>query len=271
MARATIDDSWLEYDLHGEVGPRVLWIMGMGASREAWKGQTEAFPDHQQLTFDNPGISGSGPIRGRLSIRGMARGAVRLLDHVGWESAHVVGVSLGGMIAQELALAARERVSSLSLLTTHAGGRGPGPLPPPGGISLFVRQRLAVMRGQTERRERLLLELLFPPEVLDGPIGQRAAEGLGSVFAGQDRVDALQAQTWAAIRHDTSRRLHQLEGLRTLVVRSAADRLVSPRAQSALHRGIPGAELLDLQGVGHGALSQAKDEINARLRQHFGG
>ena len=271
MPRATIDDSWLEYDLRGDAGPRVLWIMGMGASREAWNGQLEAFPDHQLLTFDNPGIGGSGPIRGRLSIRGMARDAARLLDHVGWESAHVVGVSLGGMIAQELALAARQRVLSLSLLTTHAGGRGPGPLPPAGGLALFLRQRIAVMRGQSKRSERLLLELLFPPEVLDGAVGQRAAAGLGSVFAGKDRIDALQAQTWAAIRHDTARRLHQLQGLRTLVVRSAADRLVSPRAQAALHRGIPGADLLDLPGVGHGAVSQAKDEIHDRFREHFGG
>ncbi len=271
MARLTLGETWLEYDLHGGSGPRVLWIMGMGATREAWRGQVAAFQHtHQQLTFDNPGIGGSGPIQGRLSVPGMAQDALLLMDHVGWESAHVVGVSLGGMVAQELALGARERVLSLSLLTTHGGGRGLEPLPPAGGLVLFLRQRFAVMRGQTKQSERLLMELLFPPEALNGPAGQEAAEALGSVFAGRDRMDALQAQTWAAVRHDTARRLHELEGIRTLVVRSVQDRLVSPAAQAKLHARIPGAELFDLDEAGHGALSQCRDAINERLREHFG-
>lgn len=268
MPRAPNGASWLEYELHGDSGPRVLMIMGMGATRQAWEGQIEALSgDHQLLTFDNPGIGGSGPIHGRLSVPSMAQGALRLLDHVGWDAAHVVGISLGGMVAQELALAAQERVQTLTLLTTHAGGRGLGPLPPSDGLVLFVRQRIATMRGDRALQQRLLLELLFPREVLDSPVGQRAAERIGAVFAGRDRVGALQAQTWAAIRHDTRRRLHRLEGLKTLVVRSEQDRLVSPRAQAVLHRSIPGAQLMNLPDAGHGALSQYREEINARLRQ----
>lgn len=271
IGRANTGGSWLEYERHGERGPRVLLVMGMGASRLGWRGQVEDLGgDHQLLTFDNPGIGGSGPIRGSLSIRGMAEDTLRLLDHVGWERTHIVGISLGGMIAQELALAARDRVESLSLLTTHAGSRALGlPLPPADGLSLFVRQRVATMRGDRERHKRLLLELLFPAEVLDGPVGRRAADHIGTVFAGRDNVGTLQAQTWAAMRHDTKRRLRSLEGLRTLVVRSGRDRLISPAAQADLHRRIPGAELLNLPDAGHGALSQCREVINTRLRDWF--
>ena len=270
MPRAETERSWLEYELHGSSGPPVVMIMGMGATRVGWRGQVEALSGtHQLLTFDNPGIGGSGPIAGRLSIRSMARDTLRLLDHVGWRQAHVVGISLGGMVAQELALAARERVRSLTLLTTHAGSRGPGPFPPAGGLSLFVRQRIATMRGDNERQKRLLLELLFPPEVLAGPVGRTAAEHIGTVFAGKEQVDVLQAQTWAAMRHHTRSRLHRLDGLKTLVVRSARDRLISPRAQSVLHASIPGADLMNLVDAGHGALSQCKAEINARLAAHI--
>lgn len=268
MLRAPLGSSWLEYELIGDGAP-VLLIMGMGATRAAWQGQVEALRGgHQLLTFDNRGIGGSGPLQGRISIRSMAQDTLALLDHVGWERAHVVGISLGGMIAQELSLAAKDRVRSLTLITTHAGSRGPGPFPTPRGLSLFTRQRIATMRGDDHNRVELLLRLLFPPSVLAGEVGDRARAHIGDVFAGKQKMSVLQAQTVAAQLHHTRTRLKQLEGLSTLVIRSARDELVHPKAQSRLHRAIPGARLLDLHDAGHGALAQYGAEIAQAIADH---
>lgn len=271
MQRVAIGGSWLEYDLHGE-GEPVLMIMGMGTTRDAWQGQIDLLGrDHRLLTFDNRGMGGSGPIEGRLTMRSMADDALAVMDDAGWDSAHVVGISMGGMIAQELALAARPRVRSLALLTTHAGGRGPGPLPPLAGLGLFVRQRLATIRGDDHLRVELLLRLLYPPEVLAGPLGAQSREHMDTVFAGQSEARALQAQTRATTWFHARSRLGALEGLPTLVVRSAKDLLIRPKAQTELHRLIPGARLLDLHDAGHGALAQCPDEIATALREHMAG
>lgn len=270
MHRAPRGGTWLEYELHG-AGEPVLMIMGLGTTRAAWQGLVERLDqDHRLLAFDNLGTGGSGPIEGRLTMASMADDALAVMDHAGWSTAHVVGISLGGMIAQELALRARERVRSLTLLTTHAGGRGPGPLPPLAGLLLFVRQRLATMRGDDDLRMDLLMRLLFPPEVLPQAMAELDREQMTQAFAGRDIMDTLQAQTRAVTAHHTRSRLGALEGLPTLVVRSAKDLLVHPRAQTALHRAIPGAKLLDLKDAGHGALAQCPDEIAARLREHIG-
>ncbi len=271
MPRVAVGGSWLDCDLEGE-GPPVLLIMGMGATRVAWQGLIELLaPDHRLLSFDNRGIGGSGPMEGGLSMRSMADDALAVLDAAGWERAHVVGISMGGMIAQELALGARDRVRSLALLTTHGGGRGLGPLPTRAGLALFVRQRLATIRGDDRARVELLLQLLYPGDVLAGPLGQRTRDAVAGIFAGKQDAAVLQAQTVAAIRHHTLPRLRELEGLPTLVVRSARDVLVHPRAQTRLHGAIPGARLLDLPDAGHGALAQCTEEIADGLRAHFAG
>jgi pimeloyl-ACP methyl ester carboxylesterase len=269
MPRAPFQTSWLHYDLHGD-GPPVILVMGLGAGRAAWDGQVQRLAaDHRLMVFDNPGMGDSGPIEGRLSIRSMAKGVFALMDHVGWESAHVVGISMGGMIAQEAALLDRERVRSLSLLTTHAGSRGPGPLPTSRGLLLFVRQRLASLRGDERRRVELLLQLLFPPDFLAGPAGAQIRSGIGGVFGGKMQLATLNAQTMAVTRHAARHRLHELEGLPTLVVRSVDDLLVHPRAQARLHAAIPGARLVNLKGAGHGALAQFPDAIAQAVRAHI--
>ncbi len=268
MPRAPLPDhSWLNYELHGE-GPPVIMIMGFAANLGAWMGQVELLhQDHQLAIFDNRGIGESGPFKGLLSIRKMARDTLALMDHLGWAEAHVVGISMGGMIAQEVALRARHRVRSLCLLTTHAGGRGPGPLPPPAGLALFSRQQVATVLGNEAARARLMLELIYPPEVLDGPVGRLSAEHIGTAMAGQAHTRTLAAQVMAVTAHSARRRLPRLEGLPTTIVRAAKDRLISPRAQSRLHRAMPWATLLDLRTAGHGAIAQCAEQIAQAIRE----
>ena len=113
----------LSYSVRG-TGPAVLLIQGAGVHGSGWQPQVDELQDRYRcLSFDNRGIGRSQPIGSRLTIEQMADDALALMDAEGWESAHVVGHSMGGPIALQLALAARGRVKSLSLLCTFGRGR----------------------------------------------------------------------------------------------------------------------------------------------------
>src|SRR5262245_64910425 len=111
-----------EVDLYYEVagsGPPVLFIQGVGVIGAGWQPQVNGLKHRfQTLVFDNRGIGQSLPCHGPISIEAMAQDARVLLDTVGWASAHVVGHSMGGIIAQQLALDCPTRVRSLALLCT---------------------------------------------------------------------------------------------------------------------------------------------------------
>ena len=118
----------IAYELHGW-GPRnILFIMGLGGLRSAWQRQCKDFghtrgDQYSVLVLDNIGIGESDKPLRRYSTSNMAKDVLELLDHVGWtekRSVHVVGVSMGGMISQELGLLIPERMASLSLMSTAA-------------------------------------------------------------------------------------------------------------------------------------------------------
>ena len=115
----------VHYELGGTIhGPRLLFIQGVGVIGEGWRPQVLELNGYfQTLVFDNRGIGRSQPCRGPISIEAMADDARALLDEVGWESAHVIGHSMGGVIAQQLALDCPKRISSLSLLCTFLRGK----------------------------------------------------------------------------------------------------------------------------------------------------
>src|SRR5262245_4560862 len=98
-------------------------IMGLGASSRLWYRLSPWLrPRYRVILLDNRGTGDSDSVRSRLTMPAMARDAVSVLDAAGVESAHVIGASMGGMIAQHLALDDRERVRSLVLACTTAGG-----------------------------------------------------------------------------------------------------------------------------------------------------
>ena len=134
----------IAYTIHGTSGPPVLLVMGLGMRGVVWRPQVEVLErDHRLLTFDNRGIGESDDAPGPWRIPDMAEDALRVLDAARFSSAHVVGVSMGGMIAQELALRAPRRVRSLTLIVTPPPGAGGpwGPEAPSGSPAQRGTQR----------------------------------------------------------------------------------------------------------------------------------
>lgn len=242
-----------------ETGTPVLLIMGFGFSGKAWRPQVQAIERHHPVVwFDNRGIGQSGAVGEPYDIADLADDSAALLDHLGWSDAHVVGVSMGGMIAQELALRHTARVKSLTLIATIAGGTL-AKLPTARGLRLFAR---AQTRTGPERIEALT-HLLYPP-------GSRAEAGV--VQPGFDQPPPRRTIMWqlrAIIRHDTRARLAQLADTPTLVVKPTRDILVRPVHSDRIHRAIPRARLSAYEDAGHAVTTQCARRLNAELLEHF--
>ena len=245
--------------------------MGLGMRGLAWQPQVRGIRRyHPVATFDNRGVGLSDPSSGPYHMDDLSRDALVVLDAAAkragrWHQAHVVGVSMGGMIAQHVALRAPERVLSLSLIATHCGGRGAA-RPPRGGLRLFLRAMTA--RGGSARIAALR-SLLYPPEFLETndltAIDERLRRELGT----RTSIRTLLAQLAAVARHDTAARLEVLASTPTLILRPDRDRLVRPSHADRLHALIPNSRLIAFPDAGHGLTSQSPDDVNAVLMEHF--
>ncbi|MCB9663412.1 MAG: alpha/beta fold hydrolase [Alphaproteobacteria bacterium] len=255
--RATIRGHALRYEVEGS-GPPVLLVMGFGMSGEAWLPLVRRLRDRFTLCrYDARGLGDSTPGDGPHHLRGLADDAAALLDHLGWDRAHVTGVSMGGMISQHLALRHRPRVRTLGLLATH-GGPGWRCLPERRAIELFVK---ANTRAGVDRMEVLRHLLLTDPE---HPPAEFDVEQLRSVSRPAPRRVRLRHLA-SILRHDTLDRLRGLHDLPALVLRPDHDVLVPPRCSDALADALPLGRLHPIPDGGHGALVERADGIAEAL------
>lgn len=250
---AASDGHWLSWRAYGQGDP-VLMIMGfMGSSRAWFRLLPHVARAHRAIVFDNRGTGDSDRPAGLWAMENLAADALAVLDAAGEESAHVVGVSMGGMVAQHLALDHPERVRTLSLLCTHPGGRRPEqppwrmlasialrPLLGPGGTFRVVAPLLYSERTRVERPDRLDADLRVRAEDVTPAA---TAVGQGAAIA----------------RHDTRERLAELR-MPVLVVHGEDDRLVPLREGLELARLIPHARLVTVANAGHLLGTDAEEE-----------
>lgn len=265
----------LSYRVRGE-GPPVLLIQGVGVHGDGWRPQTDALAARFRcLTFDSRGMGLSQPHKGPLSVKHMTEDALALMDAQGWESAHIVGHSLGGLVAQRVSLVAPRRVRSLSLLCTFANGRDATRMTPRMAW-VGLRTRLGPLR---QRRDAFLEFILTPREHAAHSPDQREATAarlaplFGHDLARQPRIAIRQLR--AMRRCDLTARLHELAPIPTLVVSARFDPIAPPirgRAiAEAVAKAAPGAPVrfVEVEDASHGVTIQRADRINSLLLEHL--
>jgi len=266
MPFATANGIRLYYEWHGvESGTPVVLVMGLGGDSTGWPFQLAALAPHRRvLVFDNRGAGRSDAPDIPYTSRSMADDLLALLDALGVERAHLVGLSLGGTIAQEAVLAAPARVASLQLHSTWAG-------PHPYLQALVGAVRTVRRALDPESFYRALSVWLFTPECfvrqpeLIEIVVQRAAH--------QPHPMAFHAylrQTEAALGHDARDRLRHIE-CPTLVAVGAQDLITPPILAEELASRIPAARYRVLPAVGHGAIWEAPATFNALCLEFLDG
>jgi len=254
----------LAYDVAGD-GPPVLLIQGTGVHGSGWDPQVQGLRDRYRcLSFDNRGIGRSQPAGTRITIEQMAEDALVLMDAQGWDSAHVVGHSLGGLIALHLALAARARVRSLGLLCTFSRGSDATRMT---WDKFVIGLRTYV--GTRAMRRRAFTELVLPPALLADrdAWAERLAPTFGHDLADQPPIVMKQLSAMRA--YDATPRLTELAGLPVLVAGARYDRIATPDVVGRLTAGIHGCRFVTFDDAAHGVTIQCADRINALLSEHF--
>jgi pimeloyl-ACP methyl ester carboxylesterase len=256
----------LNYQVRGSGDPVVL-IQGVGLHGDGWLPQTTALSTRYRcLTFDNRGMAASQPVAVPLTVEQMAEDTLAIMDDAAIDSAHIVGHSLGGLVALQMALAARDRVRSLALLCTSARGADATRFAPeivwPG-----MRSRI----GTRRMRRRAFLEIIMPPAALAGQDLDALAETLAPYF-GHDLADSppiVNQQLNALKRYNATPRLASLQGVPALVLSAAHDIIFPPRFGRALAGGIPGATYREFSDAAHGVTIQSPGLVNEALLHHW--
>jgi pimeloyl-ACP methyl ester carboxylesterase len=246
----------------------VCFIQGVGVVGAGWRPQTDVLRDRfRTVRFDNRGMGASPLTRGaELSIPRMADDGLALLDALGIAKAHVVGHSMGGLIAQELALRAPDRVASLALLCTFLHGKQ-GAWPSPSAMWIGLRCKV----GTPAMRRRAFLDLITPAPLLRGSDPEALAKRLGDLF-GHDLAHQppfAWQQVRAMGRYDGSPRIAALADIPTLVVSAEDDRLARPEFGEALARAIPGSRFERVPGQGHNLPILHAEWTNEVLERHW--
>lgn len=256
----------LSYSVRGE-GEPVLFIQGTGLHGDGWLPQTEALAArHRCITFDNRGMGRSQPLGAPVTIARLAEDALAVLDAAGCPSAHIVGHSLGGLIALQLALNARARVRSLALLCTFARGRDATRLTP-WLLWVGLRSRLGTRRSRRHAFLQMVLPPSPPPTLDRDALAARLAAYFGHDLADQPPVVMKQLSAMHAC--DLTPRLGELAGLPALVVSAEHDRIAPAASGRALAAGLPGARYHELKDAAHGVPLTEPHRINALLTAHF--
>lgn len=260
------------YDRAGE-GESVLLVMGLATPRIGWFHQFNFLAQAYDVTsFDNRGV-GETVFEGAWTMLDMANDAVGLADAMGYDRFHLVGISMGGMISQEIVLSYPERVRSLTLMATTPGGPEAVPMTPEYAQALLIpdpveraRRSVELMFSEKFRRENPeMMELILSATVSGSvgvtPIGAGEVAPMG--FLGQ--VSAVAAWMGAG---GSAARLGEIDAP-TLVLHGGEDLLLPVGNGRILGRDIPGARMRIWDDAGHALNAEYPDEVNAELVAHL--
>lgn len=279
----------LHYRLFGHGPTRVIFIMGLSAQWIAWKPQIDyfsSFPDEYTICcFDNRGCGNSEAPVGRYTTKMLAADALSLLSYLEWNGVHVVGMSLGGMIATELALtmltAGTPKLLSLTLVSTHTGNGLRSMLPPLSGVTDLMKGFIVrTPEGQME----LLLHVMFSKKHLMSPSDNPEFSNNKSKWkayfnspAFKDHITlaplhGIAGQMSAVMTHCVRpSRLRELDqsGIPILLMTGTGDKLVHFQNTVNMMRWMPNADVKMFEGAGHCINMECAEGFNMALSSHF--
>lgn len=264
MSVAQNGDVRIAYEPSGD-GPPILLVHGLAYDRRGWGPLPDLLADEFRVVrVDNRGVGESDFPPGPYTVAEMAADSVSVLDAEGLERADVLGVSLGGYIAQEIALSYSERVDRLVLCSTSCAGPNQHPMPAAGveafgrfptmereaGLRLMVENSLG-RRGVRERPE--LVEEIYAYRLACAP-----------------PLEAWQAQLAAALAFDSFDRLPEIAAP-TLVLHGTGDTVIDPRNGELLAERIPNARLELVPDRGHLLFWEEPDRVAALVHDFLSG
>ena len=262
MPTLEIDGTDIYYERRGSGEPMLL-IQGLGGNSLHWgDGFLDALQDGFELIlYDHRGAGRSGQLEGECSIARLATDAAAVLDTLQVESAHVVGISMSGMVAQELTLAHPERVRTLTLGCSFPGG----PEAKMTDQEVVGQIAEAVLSGDGERAIRVGYDVMIAPAYAADPANYEVYAKVAAQYPAP--IPTLMGQLSAILGHDTSARLADIS-VPTLVVHGTADRLLESVNGELLARLIPGARLELLDGAGHMFFWEQPERSAQLVREH---
>lgn len=258
MPRVQIDAGELYYEVVGE-GPPLLMIAGFSGNTTGWLPVQPALAEHFTLImFDNRGAGRSCVPPGPYTTADMADDALALLDHLGVHRAHVLGSSMGGMIAQELALRRPERVEKLILNVTAAR---PSPV-----LTQFLEANIWAIEHGMPPGQRMfwVLPWMASPAIMTRheKVVQTLAVRMANPYPAPDA--GLIAQAQALMAHDALERVGQITAP-TLVLAAAEDILTPAAGAQELAEAIPGAQFQVLPRGSHVTAAEYPGEVSRAM------
>jgi pimeloyl-ACP methyl ester carboxylesterase len=247
----------INYSLIGKGEPLVM-IMGLNAPQSGWNDQISFFKKHYQLiTFDNRGSGKSDKPKGPYSIRTMADDTVELMKSLGIDRANFMGTSMGGMIAQEIAINYPERVIKLVLASTYA-----------------CQDHKS--NGSTSEMDRAVqssakLGLALVNLAFNKPLSRfwivlmvKIQSGFTTASEKASNKTGFEAQFVACSKHDALERLPLLKAP-TLVITGTADRVVRPSSSEVIAGKVPNSRLVKIENGSHAVNMEMKNIFNQQV------
>lgn len=260
MPLARVNDINIDYTIEGSGVPLVL-IMGLGGDQAAWRHQVPAYKEHYQvITFDNRGVGKSDKLEGNITPQLMAEDTVRLMDFLKIEKAHILGISMGGLIAQEVAINYPEKVMKLVLGSTFAcqDDEANGITP-----DMLVAAELPTRQGFNRFLDACFNRFVFRYILV--PLRKLQVRRMKD-----PDITLIKAQIEGVVGFDSLDRLPLVKAP-TLVITGTGDRVIKPGSSDTISQKIPGARLVKIKNGSHVVCVEKSKEFNQAVLEFLKG
>ena len=264
MTKININEIEIAYNIQGAGEPLVL-ICGYTGVKESWVYQVDELARHfQVITFDNRGVGETTVPKEPFTIADMAADTAGLIEALGLGSANLFGISMGGLIAQTLALDFPDRVKKVALgCTSHGGKHAVQPEPD----VMAALAKAGDPNISPEDGVRMNLPIMFSDKFIrEEP--QKIEDHVRMALKYRPTPEGAMGQMKALSFFNVKKRLGDIK-CPVLVIAGTQDRMMPPENVDLLADGIPGAERYMVEGAGHGFNIEKPDEVNSVLIDFF--